>query len=119
MDGDDKMATVNLGQVVRTEHGSIVNLAAGHGGTFSNPNATIQLTWGESSSMPYGTTKDGTSSGQKAANAFSSLMGMFSGGSSSAKEFIITADPDKYSTAALDVIGRTSDGFINKMVQLR
>ncbi len=117
--GDDKKATVNLGQVVRTEDGSLVALAVGHSGTFSNPNGTIQLTWGESTTMPYGTTKDATSGAQKAANTFSSVVGMFSGGSSSAKELIITADPEKYSTAALDVIERTNGGFINKMAKLR
>jgi len=117
--GDDKKATVNLGQVIRTEDGSRVTLAAGPKSTFSNPNGTIQLTWGKSTSTPYGVTKDATSSAQKAANTFSSVVGMFSGGSSSAKELIITADPEKYSTASLDVIGRTNNGFIHKMAKLR
>lgn len=114
-----KVARVQLGQVVRVEHGSQLALVVGHGGTFNNPNGNLDLTWGEASDMAYGETSDATSGGQKAANVFSNVVGMFSGSSMSAQEFLITAEPEKYQAAARDVIGRTSSQFVNKMVSLR
>jgi len=116
---DLKIAKVTLGQTVRIEHGSQAELAVGHGGTFSNPNSNIIMTWGEASDMPYGTTSDATSDAQVAANTFSSVVGVFSGGSMSAREYLIQADPAKYSEAAKDVIGRANKLFVGRMGSLR
>jgi len=118
-DGDDKQARISMGQHIRVEDGSLVGLAVGSSGTFNNPNGMIRLTWGELSEMPYGTTKEATSGSQKAANAFSGAIGMLSGGSMSAKEFTITADPAKYRAAAEEVLDRVNAGFVDKMANLK
>lgn len=116
---DVKMAKVTLGQTVRMEHGSQLELAVGHGGTFNNPNSNIIMTWGEASDQPYGTTSDATSDAQTAANAFSGVMGVFSGGSMSAREYLIEAEPEKYASAAKDVISRSTELFTDRMASLR
>ncbi|HQU90117.1 MAG TPA: hypothetical protein PK620_15440 [Denitromonas sp.] len=114
-----KTASVNMGQTVRVEHGSQAILAVGDGSTFNNPNAKINLTWGEASTQEYGTTSDATSGAQEAANAFSSVVGLLSGSSMAAREYLIQADPEKYTMAAKDVIGRTNAQFTTKMLSLR
>ena len=117
--GDTKTARVTMGQTVRTEHGSQWILSKGYGGTFNNPNTNIMLTWGEASDRPYGDTSEATSDAQTAANAFSSVVGLFSGGSMSAKEYLITADPGEYSLAAREVLQKTTAKFADKVASLR
>ena len=117
--GDDKEARMSMGQAVQVQHGSVMGLAVGGRSTFSNPNGVVKLTWGEVNEVPYGTTAAATSGAQKAANAFSSAVGLLSGGSMVAKEFTITADPQKYSQAATDVIARVNKGFVGKMSRLK
>jgi len=117
--GDTKTAQINLGQGVRAEYGSKLSLMVGSGSTFSNPNGKLDLTWGESSDAAYGETSDSTSGAQEAANTFSTVMGLFSGSSMSAREYLIKAEPEKYSAAVKDVVGRTTGQFVHKMASLR
>lgn len=117
--GSTKIAQMSMGQMVRMEHGSKMSLAVGHRSTFSKPNGDLTLTWGEVSDITYGETSDSTSGAQKAANVFSNVVGMFSGGSMSAREYLIKAEPEKYSAAVKDVVGRTTGQFVQKMASLR
>jgi hypothetical protein len=114
-----KSASMTMGQMVRMEHGSQLGFVAGGGSTFSNPNGNVKLTWGETSEMTFGETSDATSGAQEAANTFSSVVGLFSGSSASAREYLMMADPVKYSAAAKDVIHRTSGQFVQKLASLR
>ena len=117
--GNTKIAQMSMGQMVRMEYGSKLTLAVGPWSTFSNPNGDLNLTWGEVSDITYGETSDSTSGAQKAANAFSSVVGLFSGGSMSAREYLIQAKPGKYSAAVKDVVERTTSQFVKKMASLR
>lgn len=98
--GAEYSAEVSLGQGIQVITGSNVEFARGLTSTFNQPNATISI--GAPVVVPgaYGTNEDVTSGLQQFANAFSSIVGFFSGGSQSAKEINITADPDIYATHA-------------------
>lgn len=119
--GRDYNAQVTLGQGVQVVGWGLssVDLAAGQSGTFNNPNGTIKLHDSIVSPEAFGETSDATSGAQKAANAFSAVVGVFSGGSMSAKELLITADPAKYSAAAHDVLGQANDRLVAAMSGLR
>lgn len=112
--GGTKTASMNMAQTVRVEHGSQMVLTSGWGDA-----STVALTWGNYSDKVYGTASEATSDAQTAANAFSSVMGVFSGGSMSAKEYNIDADPAKYAESANDVISQTNEQFVKKLASLR
>jgi hypothetical protein len=115
--GAEYSAEVLAGQGVHVVSGpsSRVTVIKGMGGTFSNPNANITAYWTFLEPGPYGKTSDATSGAQKAANAFSSLMGAFSGGASSAKEIDVTADPALYQERAMGAVNRANEAFLNAM----
>ena len=98
--GAEYSAEVSMGQGIQVISGSNVEFARGLTSTFSHPNAKISIGAPVVVAGPYGSNEDATSGSQKAANVFSSVVGFFSGGSQSAKEINITADPQIYATNA-------------------
>lgn len=98
--GAEYSAEVSLGQGIQVVPGSNVEFSRGLTSTFSHPNATISI--GAPVVVPgaYGSNEDATSGAQKAANVFSSIVGIFSGSSQSATEINITADPAIYAANA-------------------
>lgn len=98
--GAEYSAQVSAGQGVQVVPGSSVEWMVGAAGTFANPNATVAI--GAPVLIPgaYGRSADATTNTQKAVNMFSSAVGMVTGGSSSAKDIEITADPQAYADNA-------------------
>ena len=98
--GAEYSAEVAAGQGIQVVPGSGVDLIMGVTSTFNDPNAKLSI--GAPVVVPgaFGSNEDATSGFQKAANTFSMVMGMVSGGSSSAKDINITADPAIYAANA-------------------
>ena len=98
--GAEYSAEVSAGQGIQVVPGSGIEFMSGSASTFSNPNGKVTVGAPVLVPGPFGRSEDATSGMQKAANAFSSVLGMVSGGSSSAKEINIKADPDVYAANA-------------------
>lgn len=113
--GAEYSAEVLAGQGVHVVPGkdSRIAIVKGMGSTFNNPNANIIGAKAFLEPGPFGTNEDTTSGAQKAANAFSSLVGALSGGSQSAREFAVDADADLYKQRALGALSQANKAFIN------
>ncbi len=98
--GAEYSAEVSAGQGIQVVPGSGLDLIMGVTSTFNDPNAKLSIGAPVVVPGPFGRSNDATSGFQKAANTFSAVMGMVSGGASSAKDIDITADPDVYAANA-------------------
>lgn len=117
---DHYNAKVNMGQNVQAEAASTgIGVANGLESTFNHPNSVLRLTRNLATAEAFGTVVDATSTAQKLGNAVSGLLGAFSGGSASAKEVNIQADPAKYQTLASKTLLDVNSRFVQSMVALR
>ncbi len=107
-------ASVTLGQGIQVTSGSIAQFLVGPVGTFSD-NGYVQLTDAVIVGGAYGENEDTTSGAQKAANAFSSALGMFSGRSSSTTEISINANPDYYEFGALKALDEANNRIVEQL----
>lgn len=118
--GSSYSATVSMGQNVQAEAKSTsLIMANGLESTFSHPNGELKLIRSLSTAKPFGTATDVTSGLDKFANVFSSVMGAFSGGSSSTKKINIQADPAKYQALANEALLNINQRFVERMASLR
>ncbi len=102
-------AEVSFGQAINVQPSSGISFLRGVSGTFSNKSGYAQLETPVIIGGAYGETEDTTSGAQKAANAFSGLLGMVSGGSSDTTEVTVNADPVIYARGVLQAIDLTND----------
>ncbi|CAA0113302.1 hypothetical protein [Zhongshania aliphaticivorans] len=98
--GAEYSAEVSAGQGLQVIPGSGINWMRGITSTFNHPNGKILIQAPVVIPGAYGKSEDSTSGLQKAANVFSSVLGAVSGGSSSAKDINITANPSEYKVKA-------------------
>ncbi|NVK73018.1 MAG: hypothetical protein HWE24_06010 [Oceanospirillaceae bacterium] len=110
-------ASVTLGQGIQVTTGSAAQFLVDSGGTFSD-NGYVSLIDPVIVGGAYGRNEDTTSGSQKAANAFSSAVGFFTGGSTKTTEISVVATPEYYQYGAIKAIdmanNRIVDGLIAK-----
>ncbi len=107
-------ASVSLGQGIQVTPGSAIEFSVDQGGTFSK-GGYISLKDPVVIGGNYGTNLDTTSSTTKAVNAFSSLLGQFSGGSSSTKEVSIEANPAYYAYGVESALSEANKRLFNNL----
>jgi len=101
-------ASVEMGQGISVTPYSGIAFAIDGGGTFSD-SGSVELRDSVVIAGTYGSNEKTTSGSQKAANAFSSALGFFSGSSSKTEEFTIKANPEYYKAGAEMAIHTTND----------
>jgi hypothetical protein len=107
-------AEMTLGQGIQILSGSAIEFAVDQGGTFSK-GGSVSLVDPVAVGGAYGENLDTTSMATKAANVFSSAVGVLSGGSATSKEISVRANPDFYREGvlkALDVANSRMIGAI-------
>ncbi|MAE34199.1 MAG: hypothetical protein CMH97_02895 [Oceanospirillaceae bacterium] len=109
-------AEVSLGQAINVQPTSGITFVKGVSSTFSNKAGYAQLETPVIIGGAFGETEDTTSGAQKAANAFSSLLGMVSGGSSDVTEVTVNADPVVYARGVAQAIDLTNDEVLKAFV---
>lgn len=109
-------AEVSFGQAINVQPNSGISFVRGVSGTFSNKSGFAQLETPVIIGGGFGETEDTTSGAQKAANAFSSLVGMVSGGSSDVTEVTVNADPAVYARGVVQAIDLTNDEVLKAFV---
>lgn len=117
--GAEYSAEVTAGQGIQVMPGSGVEWMMGAAGTFNNPNGKVTLGAPVLIPGPFGISKDATSGMQKAANVFSSALGMVSGGSSSAKDIEIKADPTRYAANVEKALLETNQRLLSSLAGAR
>ncbi len=117
--GAEYSAEVSAGQGIQVVPGSGIELMRGVDGTFSKPNGRITINAPVVITGPFGKMADSTSGFQKAANTFSSIMGMGSGKASSAKDITVNATPAIYRERALAVLKEANTRLLGAMVAAR
>ncbi|WP_369985780.1 hypothetical protein [Thalassolituus sp.] len=107
-------ASVALGQGIQVTSGSGLYFANEGAGSFAD-NGYIRLKDPIIVAGAYGENEDTTSGATKAVNAFSSLLGMVSGRSSSTTEITVNAVPEYYQEGALKVLTAANERIVNKL----
>jgi len=100
-------ASVSLGQGIQVIPGAAIEFTVDEGGTFSK-SGYVSLKDPVVIGGNYGTNLDTTSSASKAVNALSSLLGTFSGSTSSTKEITIKANPEFYARGVQTALGEAN-----------
>jgi hypothetical protein len=113
--GAEYSAEVSAGQGIQVVPGSGIEFMSGAAGTFNNPNGRVTVGAPVLVPGPFGRSEDATSGMQKAANAFSSVLGMVSGSASSAKEINIKADPDVYAANAKKALLSANERLVSAL----
>ena len=107
-------ASVTLGQGIQVLRKSSLHFVTEGAGSFSD-NGYVWLEDPVIVAGAYGSNEDTTSDGTKAANALSSFVGLFTGGSTSKTEISVVANPDYYEFGALKALNeanaRLTDGL--------
>jgi hypothetical protein len=109
-------AEVSFGQAITVQPNSGISFLQGVSGTFSNKAGYAKLETPVIIGGAFGETEDTTSGAQKAANAFSGLLGMVSGGSSDTTEVTVNADPVVYARGVAQAIDLTNDEVLKAFV---
>lgn len=107
-------ASVALGQGIQVIAGSGLVFLVDQGGTFSN-NGSAKLKDPVVVLGAFGTNEDTTSGLAQASNAFSSALGLFSGGSTEHKEISVQANPDYFEYGVLKAITETNTRLSNAL----
>lgn len=107
-------ASVAIGQGIQVTSGSGMVFLVDQGGTFSD-NGYAKLEDPVIVLGAYGENEDTTSGMQEAANTFSAVLGVFSGGSTESKEVSITANSAYYQFGVLKAIDEANIRLSNAM----
>lgn len=108
-------ASVAVGQGIQVTTGSAAQFLVDLGGTFSD-NGYVSLKDPIVVGGAYGRNEDTTSGSQKAANAFSSAVGLFTGGSAKTTEISVVATPEYYRYGVLKAIDMANDRIVNGLL---
>jgi len=107
-------ASTSVGQGIQVIPGSEIHITVDGGGSFTKSGyATLKdpvVVSGD-----YGTNLNTTSGANKAANAFSSAVGLLSGGSSKTVEISIEAAPEYYAAGASKALELANDALISAL----
>lgn len=107
-------AEVSLGQGIQVTSGSTAQFVIDGGGTFSKSGA-ITIADPIVVGGAYGKNENSTSGATKAANIFSSALGMFSGKSSSSEEISIIANPQYFEAGALQALDEANNRIVKEL----
>jgi hypothetical protein len=105
-------AEMTLGQAITVMPGSGIGFIQGLTSTFSNPNSYVTLKTPVIIGGAYGQNEDTTSGAQKAANLFSSALGVISGGATNATSITVTADPALYEQGVFAAIDLANEKIV-------
>lgn len=109
-------ASTSVGQGIQVIPGSEIHVTVDGGGTFTKSGyATLRDPLVVSGD--YGKNLDTTSGANKAANAFSSAVGLLSGGSSKTVEISIEAVPEFYAAGATKALELANEALISTLPQ--
>lgn len=117
--GAEYSAEVSVGQGIQVVPGSGINWMRGVTSTFNDPNGQLLIQAPVVIPGAYGKSEDSTSGLQKAANVFSSVLGAVSGGSSSAKDINITANPNEYKAKASAALTEANKRLLGALAAAR
>ena len=105
-------ASVTIGQGLQVTTGSAAQFFVDLGGTFSD-NGYVSLVDPVIVGGAYGRNEDTTSDGQQVANALSSAVGFFTGGSTKTTEISVVATPEYYQYGALKAIDMANNRIVD------
>jgi len=109
-------AEVSFGQAITVQPNSGIAFIKGVSSTFSQKTGYAQLETPVIIGGAFGENEDTTSGAQKAANAFSGLLGMVSGGSTDTTEITVNADPSIYARGVSQAVDLANDEVIKAFV---
>ncbi len=107
-------AEMTLGQGIQILPGAAIEFTVDQGGTFSK-SGSVSLIDPVAVGGAYGENLDTTSTATQVANAFSSAVGLLSGGSATSKEISVRANPAHYQTGVLKALDIANQRMINAL----
>lgn len=114
-------SSVNVGQGMTVlPELTKVSIFGGQGGTFSTNNGSVRLGQPITSDKAFGEIKNTNSDGYKMAEKAINVVGILGGvGSNVSREYEVTAKPEAYRSAALDVLQQANQQLVGKMASLK
>jgi hypothetical protein len=113
-------SALEVGQALSAIPGSGITLYGGSAGTFSSTNGSIKLGQAITSPDTFGEIEMTTSDTMKVLETASNVAGVLLGaGSNQSRDFVLKADPAKYSSGASGVLSKANDDLLNSMKALR
>lgn len=113
-------SALEVGQALSAIPGSGINLFGGAAGTFSTANGSIKLGQAITSPDTFGEIEMTTSDTMKVLETASNVAGVLLGaGSNQSRDFVLKADPAKYSSGASGVLNKANGDLLRSMKALR
>ena len=113
-------SALEVGQALSAIPGSGITLYGGSAGTFSTADGSLKLGQAITSPDTFGEIEMTTSDTMKVLETASNVAGVLLGaGSNQSRDFVLKADPAKYSSGASGVLSKANDDLLHSMKALR
>lgn len=113
-------SSINVGQGISVQPGASLYLIGGQQSTFSKTNGNITTGQPIFSTKEFGEVRDETGTTNKVVQGVTKIVGILGGiGSNAFANYVVTAEPAKYTEVANEVVQETNKSIIQTMQALR